>query len=196
MKKFFMFFVVFVLLMSVPVLAKGGSSGGTVVKPKVMETETEPLDCESFATIKERVKCRLENGQQEETTPEPCRQLAIATKCVQYYKDSIECYDLNGKEKDQCFKTRAGFTTKDVKAERARGEPSLGAIRYYALALLYDLEERAEDAVDENELTADEGAQLISEIIEIKVKILGKAPVSEIKSDVAELRAQWPSEIR
>src|SRR3989344_4932075 len=194
MKKFLSIFVVLLLLCSVSVLAKGGSSGGTIVKPKVVEAD--PTDCESFATVKERVKCRLENGQQKETTPEPCRQLAIAAKCVQYYKDTITCYDLNGKEKDQCFKTKAGFETKDVRSERARGEPSLGAIRYYALALLYDLEERAEDAVDDGRLTSDEGAELIADIVSIKVKILEKAPVSDIRKEVAALQAKWPSKIR
>jgi hypothetical protein len=162
----------------------------------VVEPVVDKNDCETFTTVKERVKCRLTQGQEKETTPEPCRQLAIATKCVQYYKDSLPCYELKGKEKDTCFKTKSGFTTKNVRSERARGEPSLGAIRYYALALLYDLEERVEDAVDDKTITADEGAQLISDIIAIKVKVLEKAPVSEIKTDVAALKQKWPGEIR
>src|SRR3989344_2704964 len=187
-------FMLIILLLTPLALAKGGSSGGTVVKEAPAEPERP--DCETFSTVKDRVKCRLEFGQQKETTPEPCRALSVATKCVQYYKDALPCYEKSGKAKDQCFKTTAGFLTKTAKAERAKGEPSLGAIRYYILALLYDLEERVEDAVNDNTLSAERGAELISDIIAIKVKVLEKAPISEIKSDLAELRNNWPGELK
>ena len=186
--------LVVLLLLSAVAFAKGGSSGGTVVKPKVVEPAEPALpDCESFATVKERVKCRLTQGQEKETTPEPCRVLPVAATCVKYYRDSVPCYEKKGTQKDQCFKDVLQFSKKSVKEQ---AKINAWPVRNYILLLLYDLEERVEDAVDDKTLSADEGAQLITDIIAIKIKLFEKAPASEIKADIATLKKQWPSDIK
>src|SRR3989344_558753 len=107
-----------IIILSTSAFSKGGTSGGSVVQPKVVEA-AEPArpDCESFATIKERIACRLEFGQEKETTPEPCRVLPVAATCVKYYRDSVPCYEKKGTQKDQCFKDVLQFSKKSVKEQ-------------------------------------------------------------------------------
>ena len=190
--------VLVVLIVPASVLAKGGSSGGSVVKPieqPAPEIDTTPTtpDCESFATVKERVKCRLEFGQQKETTPEPCRVLPVAATCVKYYRDSIPCYKKSGKDKDQCFKNVLQFSKKSLK-EQAKFDTK--PLQSYMLLVLYDLEERVEDAVKEKTISIDEGAALITDIINIKVKVLERKPASEIRAAVLQLKNKWPGDIK
>lgn len=197
MKRHLIIIIITILLLSSISYAKGGTSGGSVIKPKVEEpintTQATTPDCESFSKTKERVKCRLEFGQQKETTPEPCRVLSVAATCVKYYRDSVPCYEKNGKEKDKCFKDVLQFSKKSIK-QQAKFDTK--PLQSYMLLVLYDLEERIEDAVDDKELSTDEGAALITDIINIKIKVLERKPASEIKKDIQDLKNKWPSEIQ
>ena len=92
------FFLVLIIIFSSFSYAKGGSSGGSVVKPKVVT----PIDCESFDGLRERIQCRLENGQAEETIPEPCRVVAKQELCTAYYRNSVSCYEKQGGKKRLC----------------------------------------------------------------------------------------------
>src|SRR3989344_5523649 len=141
-----------VIILSTSALAKGGTSGGSVVKPIEVTEEARP-DCESFATIKERVACRLEFGQEKETTPEPFRVLPVAATCVKYYRDSVPCYEKDGKEKDKCFKDVLQFSKKSVK-QQAKFDTR--PLQSYMLLVLYDLEERVEEAVEDKELSVED----------------------------------------
>ncbi len=188
MKKITLFLVLLFLLSTIA-YAKGGSSGGSVTKPKVVL----PPDCESFDGMRERIKCRLENGQAEETIPEPCR-VAKQEQCTVYYRDALSCYEKKGAAKDQCLKQKSGFVKKSVK-EQLKENGKKWPVELYLLGLLYDLEEKVEDAVDEKELTADEGAKLIEEIVQVKILVLNEEPVFRVKSAVSGLRTSWPESV-
>ena len=183
-----------IIILSTSAFSKGGTSGGSVVQPKVVEA-AEPArpDCESFATIKERIACRLEFGQEKETTPEPCRVLPVAATCVKYYRDSVPCYEKDGKEKDKCFKDVLQFSKKSVK-QQAKFDTR--PLQSYMLLVLYDLEERVEEAVEDKELSVEDGAALITDIINLKIKVLERKPATEIRADLQTLKNKWPSEIK
>ena len=183
-----------IIILSTSAFSKGGTSGGSVVQPKVVEA-AEPArpDCESFATIKERVACSLEFGQEKETTPEPCRVLPVAATCVKYYRDSVPCYEKDGKEKDKCFKDVLQFSKKSVK-QQAKFDTR--PLQSYMLLVLYDLEERVEEAVEDKELSVEDGAALITDIINLKIKVLERKPAAEIKAGLQKLKNKWPSEIK
>ncbi len=179
------FILVFLLLVSSIAYAKVGSSGGSVTTPAVVEP-AKP-DCESFTALKARVKCRLEFGQATETTPEPCRAIVGNDWCVALYKDSLPCYDKAGKEKSMCLKQIA-------KIEKVNGADKK-AVRNYIVLLLYDLEERVEDAQKEGDLTLDQASELITDIIAIKEMVLTNEPPGQIKKALADLKANWPKVI-
>ena len=182
-----------IIILSTSAFSKGGTSGGSVVKPVEVTPEQTRPDCEPFATIKERVACRLEFGQEKETTPEPCRVLPVAATCVKYYRDSVPCYEKDGKEKDKCFKDVLQFSKKSVK-QQAKFDTR--PLQSYMLLVLYDLEERVEEAVEDKELSVEDGAALITDIINLKIKVLERKPAAEIKAGLQKLKNKWPSEIK
>lgn len=180
-------FIVLLVLVSTLTYAKGGSSGGSVVKPKVVA----PPDCESFDSLRERIQCRLENGQAEETVPEPCRVVAKQEQCTAYYRTAVSCYEKQGMAKDKCLKQKAGFVKKSVR-EQLKGNENKWPVELYVVALLYDLEEKIEDAVDDKKLSAADGAKIIEDIVEVKILVLNGEPVFRVKSAVQGLRTNWP----
>jgi hypothetical protein len=185
-KSFFGFIIIGLVILSSLSYAKGGSSGGSVTKEVVVEPAAP--DCELFTALKERVKCRLEFGQEKETTPEPCRAIVGNDWCVALYKDSVPCYEKTGKEKGMCLKQVA-------KLEKVKGADKK-AVRNYIVLLLYDLEERVEDAQKDGDITLDEGADLITEIVAIKELVLTNEPPGQIKKALADLKAAWPEALK
>ena len=177
--------VIVLLVLSIGVAAKGGSSGGSVVKPKVVA----PSDCESFEGLRERIQCRLENGQEKETIPEPCRVVAKQKQCTAYYRNAVSCYEKQGTAKDQCLKQKAGFVKKSVRYQRHENK---WPVELYVVGLLYDLEERIENAVDDGKLSAADGAKRIEDIVEVKILVLNEEPIFRVKSAVQGLRTNWP----
>src|SRR3989344_7693099 len=155
-------------------------------------------ECDSIPQLKERILCRLKNNKEgikeqvdyEKQVPEACRTLKNPTACIALYKKVQEnkCYDLNGIEKDKCFKDVVGIKKKlseeNYKANKAR---------QYLILLLYDLEERVENAVEEAKITPNSGANVITLIIEAKQLILDNKPKSEIVSKLNELKEEWSS---
>jgi hypothetical protein len=174
--------LIFAVLFSGFVYAKGGSSGGSVTR----DIPKQP-DCESFKTMTERIECRLEYGQQYKTTPEPCRPLTSQQRCIDAYKDSQQCYDMKGTAKDKCFKEVAGFTEITVEKEVQMDESN---VRYYIVLLLYDLEERVEEAVEDSLMSEAQGALLISEIVDVKKMVLQESAGTQNAFD--DIDAGWP----
>lgn len=173
-------------LASSVVLGKGGSSGGFVVTEPAPEKK---FSCEDFKTVKERVECRLVNGTTSETLPESCRDRSDSSACTKLYKDVLPCYKLNGKEKDKCFKMHAGFKGISVAAESGRGNKK--GIDNYLLFLLYDLEEKVEDAYKDGKISSSNAAELISDITELKKAINDGKPKSEITDSIKMLKLKW-----
>lgn len=155
-------------------------------------------ECDSIPQLKERILCRLENNKEgikeqvdyEKQIPEACKTLKNPTSCISLYKKVQEnkCYDLQGKEKDKCFKDIVG-----IKKKLAEENDKANKARQYLILLLYDLEERVENAVEEDKIVPNSGAKIITLIIEAKQLILDNKPKSEIVSKLNELKEEWGS---
>lgn len=147
--------------------------------------------CESFTTRIERIKCRLEKkGLEISSVEESCRSLANPSNCQSLYNKVNSCYDQNGIQKDQCFKRIAGFIGKGKLESEAKAN-NKGALRNYAVFLLYDLQERVEEANEQGKIDAQRSAQVIELIIQIKEKLFLDKPKEEIRPLIIQLKSLW-----
>ena len=188
MKKVFIITTIFLLLSSIFIYGAGGGGGGSSSKA----FRPEERSCEDRSSIKDRVQCRLEK-KEEGTIHESCRVLERTDDCATLYRRVYSCYEKTGKEKDECFKQKARFTYKTVKKEAGVSSEN---VRNYLLFLLYDLEERVEEAYDEGKLTSEEAAELISDIVEIKQAILLGKSKSDVKSLLNPFKNKWKEKMR
>jgi len=157
--------------------SSGGGGGGSSTK-----TVQEPLSCEVRTTLKERIKCRFENGTEEGgTTPEACKQANEFGACITLYKNSYPCYDLSGRAKDSCFKQVSGFTKNNLQEQSVLDQ---SPIKNYIVVLLYDLQEMIEESFEEGEISSENSSDIVASIVEAKRKILQGKSKSEIKSDI------------
>lgn len=157
-------------------------------------------NCDSIPALSDRIDCRLRNKQEgidntedidyEKQVPEACRTLKNPTACIALYKkvQQQKCYDLNGKEKDKCFKDIVGIKKK-LSEENDRANKA----RQYLILLLYDLEERAENAAEEGKITIPQASGLVTIIVETKQLILDNKPKSDILPKLNELKEKWES---
>jgi len=185
-EKFFLVFFLFsILIISVYAAggggggSSGGSSGGGGGSSSSSYKESK-IDCETLSTLKARIKCRIETGNQSYSVPEPCRGLSNENECSELYKKVNPCYEENGTEKDICFKKIALYN---------KNLPS--SVRNYLSFLLYDLQERVEEAYEDRYIDADQATGLIEDIIKIKVLVYKNRPASEIRLSIDRFKSEW-----
>ncbi|MBI2452139.1 hypothetical protein HYV50_03615 [Candidatus Pacearchaeota archaeon] len=156
----------------------------------------QPRDCEALNTTRERIRCRLIQGEESlpDSVPEACRNETIRGRCVAFYNTIRTCYKLEGRAKDQCFKRASGLTRANLSVENPEGRPEKA--RNYMIALLYNLEEKVERQVNQSKLTADEGAEIVAKIIDIKKAILEGKRKPEIRTMVQELKQMWREKVK
>lgn len=153
--------------------------------------EADKETCENFNIRLERVKCRLEKkGLDTSSVEESCRVLPNPSNCQALYNKVNSCYDLNGVQKDQCFKRIAGFIGKGNLENEAKAN-NKGALRNYVVFLLYDLQERVEEANEQGKLDTQKSAQIIDIIIQIKEKLFLDKSKNEIKPLLEQLKNIW-----
>ena len=190
-------FMVMISVAAVQLSIAAGSSGGgsrTTSPPAVQQEpageENVSPDCETLATRYDRIKCRLENGNTKPTTHESCRGLATERACQELYDKVYPCYSLSGREKDRCLRRTAGIETALSRvSDRAK-------MNNYALFVLYDLEEKVEEANEDGRISSEKAADAVFRIITAKRAILEGKSREEIRSKVAELKASWPAEVK
>mgnify|MGYP001564558913 CR=1 FL=1 len=170
----------------------------TITPSQKNSQQNKPAECESGIELKERIKCRLENKRDEEgeidyevRIPEACRALKNPTACIALYKkvQQQKCYDLEGREKDKCFKTVIGMKGASLAEESL--EIRAQKAREYMVLLLYDLEERIEDKYEIREITSEIASEIIALIEEIKQDILNNEKRSNILINLNELKQKW-----
>lgn len=163
---------ILILILSTLVIGKGSSSY------RNPEPEPEPvvIDCNSKSLLEERIMCRLEHGG-EALVPEACLGLDLEQECQDFYDLAGYCYDLAAGEKDACFQKESGYAT-NASNDQAK--------RLYINALLYELEEYAEDEYDDGKLSAAQAAEFISDIVRIKRFLLSGRELSFINQKVNE----------
>ncbi|MEM3113300.1 MAG: hypothetical protein QXI33_02640 [Candidatus Pacearchaeota archaeon] len=156
-------------------------------------------ECEKIDNRTERIMCRLnismrdrEIYKNESRIPEACKRLGANNKqdCIQLHKMSQNCYKLEGRQKDKCFKRVIGFVNSNLNEERS--DKAVKA-RKYIILLLYDLQERIEKKVEAGEISAENGALLIEKLTEIKEDILNNAGRDVIRPKIQEFKQEFRS---
>ena len=157
------------------------------------------LTCEDKPTLPARIACRLKNKNLTEASiPESCRVLDSTNKgkCILYYAKIQHCYNETGVEKDKCFKRVAGIVGKKIKEVKEEFKKNKQAHKDYLLALLYDLQEKVEKQVEKERLTAEEGAEIIAKITEIKTSVSEGKAKKDIKAGIEYLKKLWKERIK
>ncbi|GEM_PF-4985778 len=141
-------------------------------------------NCEEKENRTERIECRLKikqiatrkivqawKEQNKDETPEACRNLNTNRKeeCRKLHKAINNCFEKEGREKDRCFKKVAGFINSNLNDERSN-KSEKG--RIYIVSLLEELQQKIEDKVESGRINDTTGADLISQITDIKESIL------------------------
>lgn len=174
------------------------STDNKAITPTTVLTEEEKRElrrvCESTSDRKERIKCRLQYiyDNKEEfrapsgVLPEACRRLDNKNICQQLYDRSQQCYELNGTQKNKCFKRIAGFAKAKLKDENLSGREDKA--KDYVILLLYDIQEKIESAVENERVDPEKGAEIIDQIVEIKEKILSGESKYVVKPMIQSLR--------
>lgn len=194
MKKENVFFSVFVMILLMgSLVAAAGSSTGALRVPDAPKRATSAVSaeaaaaCETHATTRERIRCRIEAKAEVNSIEESCRTLSADKRdaCNEFQKRAGPCYDVAAREKSLCLRRHAGL-----------GEGQLNRFadedrRKYAALLLYELQERVELKQEQGALTADEAAELIDMIVEMKRLLLSNAPISDVREKMAAFKVEW-----
>ena len=178
-------------------------STNNVQPSSVQRTLVNCEDQNTYASRRARILCRIENKDRvldspQARIPEECRKLAATatTKriarnaCIKLYKDSGEesenCYlrDSTGRQKLDCFRKVAGLTTASLSGQAEKKIEH----RKYVVLLLYELQERLENAVENDKIDKDKASEIIDLIVEIKEKIMAGGTREEVRPLIQELR--------
>lgn len=172
----------------------------------VSGTNPAKIQC-AGATLRERVKCRLENrarldvNESEWKSEESCKNLpANMTNrtgrpnitrglCQALYSTSKLCYRLKeqGESEEkitECFERASGLQRR-VSEERENKD----GLRKYIVLRLYNLQERVEKAQENGKINADSAAEIITLIVKIKEDIMkGEKTKAEIRAEINDLK--------
>ena len=186
--------IIFVLLSSI-VYAAGGGGGGSgskavvpIERTPIPEPKEKPIEkpCNELETRFERINCRLQKQSPElNTVEESCRVFSNPINCQNSYKKVLPCYDIKGTGKNKCFKTIA-FSNENANIKSQNKEQ----VRNYVVYLLYDVQEKIEDAHEERKISSQEAAVVIDLIIKIKQDLFIKKSKQEIKPQIEELKTR------
>ena len=96
------------------------------------------------------------------------------------------CYqrDSTGRQKLACFRKVAGLTTASLSGQAEKKIEH----RKYVVLLLYELQERLENAVENDKIDKDKASEIIDLIVEIKEKIMAGGTREEVRPLIQELR--------
>jgi hypothetical protein len=203
-----------ILFASVLVYAEGSSTGGSSSSGSVKKSATTTSsnnsssanrtpdstssvrNCELYSTRQLRVKCRIEaqreiNLDNLNITEESCRTVKNQSRCALLYAQVRSCYDKSGVTKDQCFKRIAGFVKNNVKEER-----NSAALRAYMVFVLYNLQDKVEDAYNDKKITSDDAAQLIDQIVIVKQVVMNDGNKAQIRPSFDELKRLWQATMK
>jgi hypothetical protein len=125
------------------------------------------------------------NSAELNTIEESCRVFSDPANCQNSYKKVLPCYDLKGPEKNKCFK-KIAFANENANIKSQNKEQ----VRNYVVYLLYDVQEKIEDAHEERKISSQEAAVVIDLIIKIKQDLFIKKTKQEIKPQIEELKTK------
>lgn len=180
-------------------------------KCEYVSLQLKKLKCSNLATTKDRVKCRLalsENELDEELKisylPEECRAMkndADKENCVFLYGNVQKCWSYQGEQRIGCVKGILNLkSAKDeVMACKQLNESGTGKCMQEAKAKvfnlvkfrLYELEERAEEYLEEGKINQEEAAEFIAKVEEKKKEFNDESAIEGKKQIVLEVRELW-----
>ena len=210
-KKIFLTIIIFslLLIMAISVYAAGSSGSSNQATNTVGDSDPAFVDCEK-GDLRTRIKCRLDNAGNVLTVSgsdidESCRELQqdvtsdvgfTLQDCQKLYSDSGEdgqnCYDLalTPKQRHRCFLSVAGLDPDKILSDQIDDKKRL---RMYIILRLYNAQEKIEAAFERGCLDKEVGADLITQIIEIKIALQDGTPKEDIRQKLQSLRADISS---
>jgi len=184
-----------------------------VIFKKIMETslsEDNELLCGEKNTRKERVRCRLnlEKDELEEEyqlryLPEECKALEgdRRVRCINIYKNAQSCWEFNrNAERVSCVQKQLNFS--GISEERRKcnlltGEEKRACVEDFKEKLFtiikfrfYNLEERAEEFLEEEKASEEDVVNFI-DAVEGKKAEFNEASLERKKAIVMEVKALW-----
>ncbi len=174
-------------LSMVLVTAEGASTGGTTTGTERTVNAVNAVACETRATVKERIQCRMQFRSNVQSIEESCRALSIDKQaaCNRLQNDAAPCYDKPATEKALCLRTNAGVGAGKLNRYAATER------RHYAALLMYELQERIEAKQEAGALTDEQAADLIAQIVDIKQALLANAPLDEVKTKMSAFKVAY-----
>ncbi|MEK6894649.1 MAG: hypothetical protein AABX10_04250 [Nanoarchaeota archaeon] len=195
-KRVFASSIITLIILSTLASSAGSSSGNAQVNSNATANTASVITCENTLTLRERIKCRIENpsvAQREayESVEEACRGHANATisACENLYRNSARCYnEENSIDRKKCFLEESGVNINAGGTFRATPTESK---RNYVVLLLYELQERIEGYAEEGKITTDQASSLITKIVEIKRMIIAGESRANIEAKIIEFKKEY-----
>lgn len=185
-------FVILSFAMVALVAAAGTSTGGTNTGTERTVSAVNAAACETRAVLKDRIQCRMQARSNVKSIEESCRALPLdkQSACTRLQNDAAPCYDKSAQEKSSCLRTNAGLGAGQM--NRFAPEDR----RKYAALLMYELQERVEAKQESSQLTEEQSAELIAQIVEIKQSLLNNAPIADVKEKMGTFKIAYLDAMR
>ena len=160
------------------------------------------LKCGGYLDIEDRVKCRLDLREEqadeyENFFPEECRSWKDQKKCVQLYKAVQNCWKLpNSIARISCLQGKVGIiNVREQKSTCGEDQACLQKLRedvYTLIKLrLYNLEEEAEEWMEEGKLSKDDVADFVIKMEQSKLAFNQAQNKQERKQVIMQARQYW-----
>ncbi len=174
------------------VTAEGTSTGGTTTGTERTVNAVNAAACETHATVKERIRCRMQFKSNVQSIEESCRALSIDKQaaCNRLQTNAAPCYDKPATEKALCLRTNAGLGAGQLNRYAATER------RHYAALLMYELQGRVEAKQETGALTDEQAAELIAQIVDIKQTLLANTPIEEAKTKMSAFKTTYQTTMR
>ncbi len=186
---------------------EGGEGGDEAVAPSPIEQNGQKLKCGGYLDIKDRVNCRLslreeQRSEYENFFPEECRSWKDQEACVKLYRSVQNCWKLeNSIARISCLQGKVGLTSVASAKATCQGETTcladLQRNAYILIKLrLYNLEEQAEELLEEGTLSKEEVADFVVKMEESKLAFNQAQSKLERKLVILKARQYWLELVR
>ena len=163
--------------------------------------------CGGYLDLPDRVRCRLDLREEqadeyENFFPEECRSWEDQQKCVQLYRSVQNCWELpNSVARISCLQGKVGITNvREQKSGCGEDQTCLQKLRedvYTLIKLrLYNLEEEAEEWMEDGKLTSEEVADFVVRMEESKLAFNQAQNKQERKQVIMQARQYWLELVR
>lgn len=172
------------------------------VPTRPSEQPGENSKCGGYLDIEERVRCRLDlreeqKDEYENFFPEECKSWPDQQKCVQLYKSVQNCWKLpNSIARISCLQGKVGISNvREQKSACGTDQACLEELRKNVYTLiklrLYNLEEEAEELMEEGQLTKEEVADFVVKMEQSKLAFNLAQTKQERKKVIMQARQYW-----